>query len=185
MPTNGLNRLRAKWVNRRFVKTTWEETRPNQGISLFRLAFVSCLTYYIDLMHARFLGSDGYFLGSVLFLLIFDALDGSPDDNLAFVLSSIKDYYLIHEYWKQKLARFKTLKMAMVIANPRSPHANFPRLKGKAVEIRHVAPAVLELWRNHCGCDDVVVRGVWHAALLHPCTNHTLEPTWRHHVTHA
>ena len=172
VPTNDFNRPRAKWVKRRFTTATWNEARPNQGVALFRLAFISCLTYYIDLMHAKFLGSDGYFLGSVIFILIFDVLDGSPDDNLAFVLSLIKQYYRTHEYWKQKLARFKTLKMTMVVANPRQPYSAFPKLKGKAAEIRHVAPAVLEIWRNHCNCDDVVVRGV-----LHICTYGSTEST--------
>ena len=122
---------------------------------MFRMAFASILMYYGDLMHAKHLGADQHFFGSGIFLMVFRMLDGSPTDNLEYVFGQIKQYYKTHEYAKRKRAMYRHLQLSMV-CNPRSPESAFPKLKGKAAQVKNIAPALLEVWQEPSDPDDMV-----------------------------
>jgi len=66
----------AAWVSTIYNQTTWLASHNTQH-PLIVLATIWCLT--CDLLHCKYLGTDDYFLGSVLWLLCYIVLPGEPD----------------------------------------------------------------------------------------------------------
>ena len=96
-----------------------------------------------DWMHLKHLGLDQRLLGSVLYLLVYQLGDGRPEDIMREVFAGIQAYYREHGV----TSRFGKIKVSMFV-NTERPHADYPKLKGKANEIRHLTPALLEVWQN-------------------------------------
>jgi hypothetical protein len=86
-------RRTAVWISRVYSRATWAAAMPNH-IPLLDLPGASCLLYNTDLMHAKHLGTDAYFNGSVLWLLAYEILPNSPAANLEDVMR------LVHEWYK-------------------------------------------------------------------------------------
>eukprot|EP00969_Alexandrium_andersonii_P176935 7823447-Alexandrium_andersonii.AAC.1 len=64
----------------------WRATHENCH-ALFKLPFISIHNMAYDLMHCKHMGTDAYYLGSVLFLLCYEVMPKSPTDNLADVMA--------------------------------------------------------------------------------------------------
>lgn len=84
---------------------------------------------------------DQYIFGGVLFLLCYHIMRASPLANLCTCWNFIKKWYSTHEVdckYRQliKLTMFKRKK-------------DFPKLRGKASEVRGLAPALVELWEKY------------------------------------
>lgn len=75
----------------------------------WKILGASGYTLHLDYMHAKHLVVDKYLLGSVLFLLVYRLLPGTPDDNLAQVWIVVEDYYKRNE----TKTRYKILKLTM------------------------------------------------------------------------
>ena len=68
----------AEWMLDIWMPVDWKmNTVPNNA--LLRLSFVSILTLQPDWMHLKYLGTDKYFYGSVLALMVFYLLPGLPN----------------------------------------------------------------------------------------------------------
>ena len=104
------------------------------GMSLARLS--------PDWMHVKHLGIDQRALGSILHLLVFQLSNGTPQNTMVAIFDLVKDYYSRNGI----SSRFANLKLSMFL-NPTRPHADYPRLKGKANEIRHFIPALRHVWQ--------------------------------------
>ena len=154
-PYQDFNPDRAQWIGRRFTNATWAAARPDQGIELYRLPFVSGLTTAYDNMHGKHLGSDRYLWGSLLWLLLYRVLDGSPANNCAYVWSLIQEEYGSRSYHRRRKARYTYFKLSLV-CNPKTPYSSQPQLKGKASMIKHIGPILLDIWRQLMDDDDEV-----------------------------
>ena len=91
-------------------------------------------TLQYDLMHSKHLGTDAYFLGSVLVYMVDFKLEGEPSANLLEVWTAIKAAYSSLRSTNQ----FSTLTLSMF----RAGQSPFPCLKGKAAEVKHLVPAM-------------------------------------------
>ena len=141
-------RSTADWVRLAFNKDSYALARGGQGYPLMSLSWMNCWGVWPDKMHVKHLGCDKYLAGSTLWLLTFEILDGSPDENCSFIWSEIKAFYTAHHYNRRKYSTFKTLRLGM-FTSAQNPYANYPELKGKAAMISHVMPALLSIFESN------------------------------------
>jgi hypothetical protein len=140
----------AAWWHRIWTPKAWLDAHP-QRIALFKLPGVSVVNAAVDFMHSKYLGVDQYCLGSVLWLLCFRVLQGSPDDNAQRVQDMIHDYNIRN----RRPDGWKYVKVTMF----HSP-GDYPKLKGKAVDIKRLGPALLDVWQQLSDAGDRVHRQV-------------------------
>jgi hypothetical protein len=109
------------------------------------LHFVSILCVAGDWMHTMHLGVLQYAFGSVLWLLAFDILPGTPADNMRDVMRQLRFFWKYHP----TPGHFQGITLNMFsVAN--DPEGKYPKLKGQAGEIKHLGPALLFVFRaNH------------------------------------
>ena len=104
-----------------------------------------------DLMHVKHLGTDQYFNGSVLWLLVYRILPGTAAENLQRVMLRAKDF------WKRNdiSEHYGNVKLSM-FHNPEKPNDNFPKLKGRAAEVKTMTTALCEIWNFYADMNDMV-----------------------------
>ena len=90
MPWYELRVGSAEWINHCYDATVFLE-----GLcSLFSLPFISLVSVAHDWQHdKKNLGTDQYFYGSVLWLLVFQVLPSSPANNMALIQEEAKAEY--------------------------------------------------------------------------------------------
>jgi hypothetical protein len=69
---------------------------------------------------------------------------GSAEENLTTVWSDVLEYYLDNP----NPNRFTTILLSM-FTDAQQPCESFPKLKGKAAEVKALVPAVLFVWRKY------------------------------------
>ena len=156
---NNLNEYRADrstWLNNVYTKTQWALS-PYNTHPIFKLPGLSILTVICDVMHCKHIGTDQYYYGSVLVLLCFYMLPGTPSENLSIVWKLIQAYYKSHG----TLGRFTNLRFTMFcrysVGMPDGHEKQMPCLVGRAGEIRSLAPALLYVFQQFRGrvCGEV------------------------------
>ena len=133
----------AKWISRIYTSSSWMKTRWVQHELFTRICKgITVLTVYPDLMHAKYLGVDQYFLGSVLYMLCFELMPKSPKDNCKDLLLEIKRVYK-----RQKTPSRYTGMVLSMFCDGKKPPGKMPCLKGRAAEARYLGPAIAEVWK--------------------------------------
>ena len=107
---------------------------------LFRLPGVSILNVMPDLLHCKHLGSDSWFYGSVMTLLTHHIMEGDPDTNLERIWEEIKAVYQERKITDQ----YTGMTVGMYHKTN-----SFPRLKGRAAEIRHFVEPLMVVFRKY------------------------------------
>ena len=108
---------------------------PGGGLSLF----------YPDWMHTKSLGTDAHLVGSCLAFMAQKVLPGGVDASMAVMWDSIQEFYKAHK----TPCRLTNLTYKMV------KHEPFPRLAAKAMETRHLVPALQEILEPWVGIAEV------------------------------
>ena len=145
----------APWMNLCFDVAHFLTQNPFAN-PLFEVSGVSALTAQLDFMHVKYLGSDQYLYGSVLFLIVYRLMpDGNAANNLTQIWEFIKEFYKNNK----DICRcpYKMIKLSMFSSGP----GGYPKLKGKAAEVRDLGPALLAAWKFGMTEGDV-----FHLALL-------------------
>lgn len=76
-------RLQAGWIGTTWTARSWLQWPAKSQCKIFMAPGVSICTLALDWMHCKYLGSDMYLYGSILYLLVFQILKGaSPLSNL-------------------------------------------------------------------------------------------------------
>ena len=104
------------------------------------LPCVTILTVFPDYMHTKFLGTDRFVYGAILFVICYMLLAGTPEENLAAVWSKIDAYHRANKVQN----RHGMLKLSMFVMGP----GGYPALNGTTIEIRSFGPALLDAWRQ-------------------------------------
>lgn len=131
----------APWTTELWTAITWFAWPDRSMCPIFSLPGVSVLTVALDYMHCKYLGSDMYMYGSVLFVLVYFVMQSDdPLENLlsawAFMKSVYKAGDIPYQYmYMNKLTMFVRKK-------------GFPKLRGTAAEIKHFGPVLLATWEN-------------------------------------
>ena len=136
-------RPEAQWIDATWGNEAWRQDRPEHH-QVFDLPGVGITSVAADWLHTKHLGVDQYFFGSMLHLLVFSILPGSPDDNMQAVWGAMQQFL---KDTKTKDS-FSGIRVSM-FSNTASPNAQFPRLKGKGAEVRNIGPALEHAFRQH------------------------------------
>ena len=133
----------AAWVSNSFSVDAWRAFYKNL-IELFNVPGVNVLCLGVDIMHVKHMGSDMYFYGSVLYMLVYEILTDRPFANLQEVFSLIKKYYVANA----TPTRYENMTLSMIVGDVQNPQNKYPKLKGRASEVRHLGGALLEVWER-------------------------------------
>ena len=135
-------RLTAAFVDHIYTKASWLASHPDH-IVLFD--HVSILAVAADWMHNKHLGTDQYFYGSVLWLLVYNILDQSrtAETNFDQVWATIKRMYRS----LRTSSRFVTMNLKS-FTNPSDPTASYPKLKGNAAMVKHLGAPLLKVFEE-------------------------------------
>ncbi len=135
-------RATASWRLTRWSKETWHAWEGRSRRALLTLPGASCFTIAYDWMHTKYLGTDLYQFGSCLALLVNNILGGTAEENLQTCWSFLKRYFREH----RTPTPFRYLnRISMFMRSG----GRFPKLRGKASEVRHFSPALQALWEHH------------------------------------
>ena len=96
----------------------------------------------MDWMHAKYLGHDMQVYGSILSLLVHHCLPGSAEHNLNVIWQDIVQFYKTHN----TPVRFKYLNRLSMFEKKSS---KYPKLRGKAAEIKYLAEPLLHVWEKY------------------------------------
>ena len=132
----------ALWRGQVYTKAIWNAMDTNlHKLSLLQLPGCSCWTLSYDWMHCKYLGFDQYSHGSTLAVLVHMLMAGSPEDNLRVAWQFLKSFFKTHN----TPTPFRYInKLSMFVRVNR-----FPKLRGKASEVRHLGPALCALWHHY------------------------------------
>eukprot|EP00959_Pyramimonas_sp_CCMP1952_P474014 9502732-Pyramimonas_sp.AAC.1 len=100
-----------------------------------------------------------YFCGGVLWLLCYVILPSEPAVALQTVFNQCQAWWEDPSHGVSKSGCFSRLKLSM-FTNPKAPRNDFPKLKGKAAEIKHLLPALAWVWRYWMDEDDASHRHI-------------------------
>ena len=133
-------RFDAGWVTSHWSRDEWRAWPNRSRCQLFDLPGGFSAMVALDLMHGKYLGTDQFMYGSILAMLVQWILPSTPESNLSQVWNKIQEWYRNH----QVPVRFKYLtKLSMFIRK-----TGFPKLRGKAAEIRYFAGPMLHVWEQ-------------------------------------
>ena len=104
------------------------------------LPYLSVHNLEPDELHVLYLGVLQQMVGSVLFVLCFHVMVGTPTENVKAAWTSICRFYRVHSTKTQ----FTNMRLSSF-----HEAGEYPKLKGKGAEIKDLTPALLELWMEH------------------------------------
>ena len=99
---------------------------------------------YMDSLHVVDLSVAMHVCGNVLHLLCYDVLPGYANASMLRLRNPIHRLY----QERQTQSQFPHLDLRS-FCDPVKPHADFPVLKGKGAQIRHVVPILVMILRQH------------------------------------
>ena len=134
---------RAPWTSTIYSATDWLAAHPNH-VTFFDLLFIGIWSLSPDWMHCKYLGLDQYFFGSVLKMLVFTIMGGEPFDNMREIWTELREYFKEHKV--PNCYRLITINMFN--------NQDFPRLKGRAAELRHLGEALLHVFDMYMNTGD-------------------------------
>ncbi|CAE8586409.1 unnamed protein product, partial [Polarella glacialis] len=134
-------RTNAAWLSCCWTPTEWLNWPNRSSNALFQLPGVTAVSIALDYMRCKYLGSDMYQFGSVLYMLCYFVLTGTPLENVHTCWAFIKEFYKTHN--TGSIYRYLN-KLTMFCRK-----SGYPKLRGKANEIRHFGAALLGLWGAH------------------------------------
>ena len=128
-------RAEALWRAREFDATTEIPHVMFQDVPGLNLFAVK-----VDYMHTKHLGTDSYLAGGVLLLLCYYIMPGTPAANLQHILEEAKRL-------EQHPNMFGSLSLGMFLEKKESPHLHYPKLKGKAAEVKAFLRPLCQIWQ--------------------------------------
>ena len=131
----------AQWLGLFWKPLQWMAWEGRSKIDLFSIPGVSAVTVALDYMHSKYLGSDQYQYGGVLYVLCYLILPNNPKQNLAACWTAILAYYKQHN----TKHRYQSItKLTMFVRK-----SGVIKMRGKAAEVKGFGPALLHLWESH------------------------------------
>ena len=115
----------ATWKFMLYTALMWHTINPDPH-PLFLFPYLSCLNVEPDELHIVHSGSSMYFLGSVLWLLCYRMMTGTPNANLArvwkLIVEAYQDIGTSCQYTSWRLSFF---------TDPKEPTKAYPKLKDR------------------------------------------------------
>ena len=132
-----------EWQEESWTNSDWREAYPDAH-PLLTLPGVGIQNVFPDWMHSKHLGCDKQNYGSVLHLLCYEVLPGDPATNLDVIWADILQYCKDHSIGD----RYRHMKLSL-FTKARTPYVAFPKMRGKAIEIRNLGEALCHVWASN------------------------------------
>lgn len=131
----------SPWQSSLLTTRNWRQ-HWSPTCALFRLPGLSCWSVAYDLMHNAFLGWYQFLYGSILHILCFELLEMDALSNLKSIGAFIKEF----QKGDPSRQKFRPLlnKLSMF-----QRQTGFPKLKGRAADIRGVDKAMKAVWEQY------------------------------------
>lgn len=133
------NRPTSQWQNLLLTAANWKG-HWQSNCALLSLPGANCWTVALDFMHNFYLGWLQFLYGSVICLLVQDCLEDNQLTNLKTLASFLKQYQ--KEDRSRGNYRPRLDKLSMFLKR------GFPKLKGRAADIRSLDKALLAAWNT-------------------------------------
>lgn len=150
------NRQTSGWQRTLLSAASWRSQWTTKCL-LFGLPGMNCWSIAYDLMHNLYLGWLQHFFGSAFYLLTHECLHEEPLSNLKVVeetIGAIQRRDPTRARYRQRLS-----KLSMFMKS-----SGFPKLKGRAADIRGLDWALLNTWQQFM--DVAVEQHLWVEAFL-------------------
>ena len=118
----------AVWMETIWSSESWRAIDRARN-PMFGVPGVSITVIAPDLLHTKHLGTDAYFLGSVLVMLTHHLLPGSRSENLEVIWSELEDAYRA----QKTVYRFGNIKETMFWSSK-----ELPKLKGRPGSVNNL-----------------------------------------------
>jgi len=139
----------SSWIANLFTPEQWRALYPTVPHWLFFFEFLSNLNVEPDELHVIHLGTSMWFLGSVLWMLVFRVLDGRAEDNMKIVWSRLSEAYAV----LNPGAQYTNLGLGS-FCDPSKPSGHFPKLKGKGAEVKGLVGPLLLVWQSFMNSEE-------------------------------
>ncbi|CAE7201833.1 unnamed protein product [Symbiodinium sp. CCMP2592] len=131
-------RTSAAWRATSWKASEWRLWSGKSSCPLLQLPGTSCWAVAFDWLHIKYLGLDQFLYASIIFMLVFYILPGTPEENMQSFWKLLQQQY-------SDLAvpcRFRYLnRLSMILRKKGSP-----KLRGKGAEIRHLSRPIFNIW---------------------------------------
>jgi hypothetical protein len=135
----------ARWKSQLVSGRAWRRENAGNLHSIFKaFHFLSTDNVEPDEMHVVHLGTSQYLLGTVLHILVFERLGKRPLAAMEQIWGEICDEYKRCE----TSAQYSSLGLSS-FTDPKAPLQNYPRLKGRAAEVKGLVPVLAQVWKRH------------------------------------
>ena len=135
------NDQNAEWLGLCWKPLEWVVWDGRSKIELFSIPGVSGATVAVDYMHSKYLGSDQYQFGSVLYVICYHILANPPKQNLAECWAAILSFYKANN----TKHRYQNItKLSMFVRK-----SGVIKLRGKAAEIKGFSAAIGHIWQQY------------------------------------
>ena len=131
----------ATWRTLLWTAHDWRNWPGRSQSPLFQDEGFSPFLISLDWMHCKYLGHDQHTFGSILSLLVRHVMAGNPQENLKQVWNEIQKFYKENN----TPVRFRYLNRLSMFER-KSPQ--YPKLRGKAAEVKHLAGALEHCWKK-------------------------------------
>ena len=134
----------AGWMQSLISAVDWHAMFPDRH-QLFQnpWTFMSNHNCACDELHIVHLGTNQVLLGSVLWLLVHQLMPNDPVSNMTIVWAMIREQYQANAVTTQ----FSSLGLNS-FHDPSRHRANYPRLKGKGMEIKEVLNPIMQIFKE-------------------------------------
>lgn len=129
----------AAWLATVWTDADWRAAYPNRH-PIFKLPGMGISAFIPDIMHCVYLGAYQYCFGSIIQYLSHHKLHGSPDQNCLQLWQDLRDVYKEMKTPSQ----LDDLKVTKYFRQNQ-----FPLLKGRAAEMRHLPRPLLAVFSKH------------------------------------
>ena len=147
----------ANWKNTVHTRRSW---RLGQTLHpLFQLPHFGCENIEPDELHIMHLGTTMYLLASVLWMLVYKLMRGTPTANMHLVWVMVTQRYsdLSTE------CQFSNLSLSS-FCDPEKHSSKYPKLKGRGAEVKDLVAPLLFVWdhfmnkrdKMHCKVRDLL-----------------------------
>lgn len=135
------NRATSAWQNTLLTNSNWVQ-HWKSTCALFDLPGFSCWSVALDFMHNMYLGWLQFLYGSIMYVLVYDCLDGPELANLKTIEGFIKEFQKGDS--SRQRYRPRLTKLSMFVKK-----SGFPKLKGRASDIRGLDAAMAACWDHY------------------------------------
>ena len=129
----------AEWQAECWTSSEWREAHPDAH-PLLSLPGVGIQNVFPDYMHTKHAVYDKLNYAVASQLLCYEVKPDDPATNLDAIWAEILQYCRDHTI----IDRFRQIKLSL-FTKPRTPLAAFPKMRGKAIEIRNLGQPLCQV----------------------------------------